>query len=363
MPVTKKSQRSGSRDAKSSRARGSSLAHPWWLDLSTNELLDVRVCDLGLQIPGSALEERVAQLHEELDRAGLRFKPHVWLSTDWMTPDGVPGFAVPFYLAHPRLMRLEHSKMLEVEGGTRPWCMKLLRHEAGHAVDNAFRLHWTRQWRETFGKFSIPYTSDYAPDPESRDFVHHLGFWYSQSHPAEDYAESFAEWLRPGRRWRTRYRGWPVLSKLEALDEMMQKIAGQKPKVTSRARPESMGTLRFTLRTYYEQKQRHYADAQPEVVDAHLFRLFARPEEVDRRQPSAARFLRKIQTELRNRVAHVTQQPKYLVDQALTVVIVRCRELDLRTPNSAADSKIDATVLLTMMTMRFVHAERVRYRR
>jgi len=33
----------------------------------------------------------------------LRLRPHVWLSTEWFSPDGVPGIALPFYLAHPRL--------------------------------------------------------------------------------------------------------------------------------------------------------------------------------------------------------------------------------------------------------------------
>jgi len=51
----------------------------------------------------------------------------VWLSNEWFTPDGVPGIAVPFYLAHPRLAKLELDQMLEVEGGTPDWCMRILR--------------------------------------------------------------------------------------------------------------------------------------------------------------------------------------------------------------------------------------------
>ncbi len=68
------------------------------------------------------------------------FEPHFWLSAEWFSPDGVPGVAIPFYLAHPRLEKLERAQMLEVEGGTPDWCMKILRHEAGHAIDNAYRL-------------------------------------------------------------------------------------------------------------------------------------------------------------------------------------------------------------------------------
>jgi len=87
------------------------------------------------------LERPVRQLYRELNSRGITFRPHVWLSDEWFTPDGVPGIAVPFYLAHPRLRELERSQMLEVEGGTHDWCMRILRHECGHALDNAYRLH------------------------------------------------------------------------------------------------------------------------------------------------------------------------------------------------------------------------------
>ena len=330
--------------------------------MSHNELLDVRLCDLELTLQGTTLQSRINRLHEELRRAGLRFRPHVWLSTDWFTPDGVSGFAVPFYLAHRKLVRLEHTRMLEVEGGTHAWCMKLLRHETGHALDNAYRLHWKKKWRETFGRFSDDYRDEYFPDPESRKFVHHLGYWYSQSHPAEDYAESFAVWLQPGGRWRTSYKDWPVLRKLNSLDDMIRDLAGQKQVVTSRACPDSLPRLKTTLGEYYASKQKNYADATPEVVDSYLFRLFSDEPSAIRRE-HAASFLRRFQTELRNRVAYTTRQPKYLVEQALDVLIVRCRELGLRITRSTQESRIDATILITIMTMRFVHGKALRYQR
>ena len=81
--------------------------------LTDGQLLDLRLCELRLRIKGTPLEHRVTRLHEELGARGLRFKPHVWLSEEWFTPDGVPGFAVPFYLAHPRLSKLERSQVLD----------------------------------------------------------------------------------------------------------------------------------------------------------------------------------------------------------------------------------------------------------
>ena len=83
------------------------------------------------------------------DARQLLFRPHVWLSNEWFTPDGVPGIAVPFYLAHPRLAKLELDQMLEVEGGTPDWCMRILRHEAGHALENAYRLRRLRRRQQS----------------------------------------------------------------------------------------------------------------------------------------------------------------------------------------------------------------------
>lgn len=160
--------------------------------LSDDELLDMRMCDLGVTIEGTQLEERIDQLHAELGARGIRCRPHCWLSDDWFSPDGVPGFAIPFYLAHRRLARLERKQLLEVEGGTKQWCMKIMRHEAGHAIDNAYRLRRTRGYRETFGKVSQAYPEYYQPKPYSRSYVLHLDMWYAQAHPVEDFAETFA---------------------------------------------------------------------------------------------------------------------------------------------------------------------------
>ena len=104
-----------------------------WADLPDNELLKLRICDLHVRIEGSELEERVQQLHSELEARGLPARPTCYLGDEWFSPEGSPVIAIPFYLAHPRLKQLELHQMLEVEGGTHEWCMQILRHECGHA--------------------------------------------------------------------------------------------------------------------------------------------------------------------------------------------------------------------------------------
>ncbi len=329
-----------------------------WEKLPTRALLDVRLCDLRLDLETSPLAPRVEALHAELARAGLRFRPRIWLSTDWFSPDGVPGFAIPFYLAHPRLARLERSQMLQVEGGNQGWCMKLLRHETGHALDHAYRLHRRKRWRELFGRAGRPYHTTYVPEPSSTEFVQNLYNFYAQSHPVEDFAETFAVWLRPGRRWKRRYAGTPALEKLCYVDGLMAEIAGRAAPVRSRERTDAISKLRMTLREYYERKKAHYGEEDWSLYDRDLLRLFS-DEPGDGRRLSAAAFLRERRGELRSIVSQWTGQHRFVVDDVLKGMIHRCRELRLRLAYSEQETGEGAAVLLTLHTTRI---QRMRHR-
>src|ERR1051325_4926208 len=140
-----------------------------WTRMSDDELLGLRFCDLKLKIERSPVARRVRRLYRELDKRQISFRPHVWLSEEWFSPDGVPGIAVPFYLAHPRLERLERRIMRGAEGGNARTLMRILRHEAGHALDNAYRLRRRKCWRDVFGPASLPYPHRYRARPGSRD--------------------------------------------------------------------------------------------------------------------------------------------------------------------------------------------------
>ena len=69
-------------------------------------------------------------------------------------PVGIPAIFVPFFLVHDRLRALERTMMLEVEGGTPEWFMKLIRHEAAHAYSYAYQLPRKKKWQQTFGQTS-----------------------------------------------------------------------------------------------------------------------------------------------------------------------------------------------------------------
>jgi hypothetical protein len=330
-----------------------------WAELSDEALLDVRFSELGLSITGSWLEPRVEELYEELGARGLTFRPHVWLSSEFFTPDGVPGIALPFYLAHPRLMRLERAQILEVEGGTPEWCLQILRHEAGHAIDNAYALRRRQRRLALFGSPRTPYPDVYVPKPYSKRFVMHLASWYAQSHPDEDFAETFAVWLTPGSDWLDRYAEWPALRKLEYMDDLMQTLVGHPARVTTRRTVEPLSQLRTTLRRHYEKKRAHYGVDDSANYDRDLKRLFSNAPEYAGNQ-SASRFLHRHRRDLRRLVAEWTGVYQYTIDRVIEDMIARTDELRLRLRFPEDRTKLDFTIVLTVETMNHLHSGRHR---
>lgn len=331
---------------------------PAWATLVDEQLLDVRLCDLDLRIDGTELQLRIATVNAELQARGL-VVPHYWVAEEWFSPDGVPGVAVPFYLLHPRLAKLELSQMLEVEGGDEAACLKILRHEAGHAIDNAYQLRRRRARRELFGLPSTPYPEYYTPKPYSKSFVQHLDHWYAQSHPDEDFAETFATWLTPETDWRTRYVGWPADRKLQYMDRLMTSLAHTPPKVTETRIVEPLAEIETTLREHYAAKREHYGLDSPDFYDADLLNLFS-DDPRHASNPSAARFLRRIRRDVRSTVASFTDSYQYTIDRLIDKIIRRCRELGLRLAEDEETTRVDFMVFLTVQTMNYLHSGRHR---
>ena len=317
------------------------------------------MCDLGLQIEGTALEERVQALYANLEAQGLRFLPHVWLSDEWFCPDRVPGIAIPFYLAHSRLMRLERSQMLEVEGGTPEWCLQILRHEAGHAIENAFDLRRRKQRIQVFGNTKEPYPDHYTPRPYSRRFVVHLDAWYAQSHPDEDFAETFAVWVDPETDWRKEYRGWPALRKLAYVDRVMTDLRRRRPVVRTKRTVTPLSSLKLTLRQHYDARRAHYGVVHPSFHDAGLLRLFGVPRAGVRSVP-AQQVIQDLAEDARRTVARWTGAYQYVIQTVVDAMTARCRHLGLRSTLPRARARLQFTALLTVATMKHLHGGRHR---
>ena len=329
-----------------------------WPDTPDEQLLDTRMADLPLRIEGT-LAERISLLREELSSRGLRLPIHFYLSDEWFTPDGATAIAIPFYLAHPRLEKLEEAQMFEVEGGEHEWGMRILRHEAGHAIDNAFRLRLRRQRREVFGSPSQPYPEFYTPKPYSKRFVLHLEEYYAQSHPDEDFAETFAVWLTPHARWRRRYTGWPALRKLEYVDQLMHELDGRPAPVRSRRIVDPLHGIRKTLREHYREKRSRYGVENPREYDAAL-RLVFSTRQAYANYASAAGFLRGARSQLRRKLAVLTGEHLYTIDLVLDDMIERAGELRLRLTRSPEQTMADFGIVLTTQLLRFVRSGRHR---
>jgi len=329
-----------------------------WERLTDSQLLDLRLSDLGVTIEGTWIEECLEDLYAELAHREIRFRPHAWLSNDWFVPDVVPGIAIPFFLAHPRLMRLERKQMLDVEGGTRREMMKILRHEAGHALDNAFGLLRARGRRELFGDPDKRYPQYYRPNPASRRYVQHLRLSYAQSHPLEDFAETFAVVLGSSSAvWRKRYAGWPALRKLEYVEHLLGRLRKKAPVYRDRSRPDSLPTLRTTLRQYYAEKRQQYQVSYPDIYDRDLKRIFS-DDPRHARHELASRFLRRNRAEIRRLVSNWTGEYQFTLDQVFEDIIGRSRELKLRTVGTERSLKMEFAVLLTVKTMDFHYSRR-----
>ena len=323
--------------------------------MSDEQLLSLRFCDLKLKIERSPVAKRVRRLYRELDKRQIGFRPHVWLSEEWFSPDGVPGIAVPFYLAHPRLERLERRMMRNVEGGSAESAMRILRHEAGHAIDTAYRLRRRKRWREIFGPASLPYPDTYRARPGSRRYVQHLGEWYAQAHPCEDFAETFAVWLKPNSSWRRTYAQWPAFHKLEFVDELLEDVRGTRAPVRNREIVEPLRENTHTLADHYRRKLRRYSMYRRTVTDHLLERVFT--AERLRRAPRASTFLRAHSLHLVNATMRELHAERYSVEQILRIIVERAEKLGLWVRGSRRDALRHARWMLVYLTRLYAQGE------
>ena len=322
---------------------------PW--DSERQALLARRISDMGLTIRGSLVERMVEQLYDELAARGLSFRPPVYLSDQWGCPDGTPLIGVPFYLADPRLSRIEEEVSVEVEGEGD--VMRYLRHEAGHAFNYAYRLYDRADWRKTFGSYSRPYRERYRVNPFSRDYVRHILGWYAQKHPDEDFAETFAVWLTPDLNWREQYASWPALAKLEYVDRVMREVGDAPPEVPPLT-PDDLPVeaMTYTVADHY----REYAEQLPIDDDSHfdgdLRTLFATAAEAPQGE-AAWTFLRRHRREIVGRIAYWTGESATAVSGFVDFLARRLETLGLRVRGLEASTLIELTAFGTAVMMNY----------
>lgn len=324
---------------------------PEWVNLSDEELLQKKIRSLGLRL--DELQPLVQELYKELSAKGLTFQPPCHVGDEWFVPIGIPAIFIPFFLVHERLRKLERKMVLEVEGETPDWFMRLMRHEAAHAYSYAFQLYKKKKWQQTFGLASTEETGFYRPRPYSRSYVVHLDDWYAQSHPDEDFAETFAVWLTPSLDWRTRYKGWKALQKLEYVDSLMRSLAGKPPIHQPQYRVTEYDCLNVKLKTHYVHKRKLYEDTYPDFYDADLRQLFPAGPEVEGRLRASV-LLRQRRGQIMESVAQWTNERKYRVHKLLNRLIKRCHQLDLYVKPDDAQLNLQVSAYVTTLVMNYL---------
>jgi hypothetical protein len=319
-----------------------------WNDERT-ALLGRRISELGLGIRGTRVERLVEQLYAEMAEKGLAFRPPVYLSDQWGCPDETPLIGVPFYLADPRLERIESEMSGSVEDDDE--AMRYMRHEAGHAVNYAFALYRRPEWRGIFGAFSKPYRERYRTDPFSRDYVRHILGWYAQKHPDEDFAETFAVWMTPGLDWRSDYAGWPALAKLEYVDRVMSDLAPQAPVIppptTDDLPVEAMHT---TVAEYYAESDDRVPIADERQFDRDLRAIFALHAAAPAAEGADA-FILRHDREIVSRISYWTSEPPSVVRSLVDHLARRAGVLQLKAGGLEASTLIELTAFGTAVVM------------
>jgi hypothetical protein len=321
-------------------------------------LLGRRISDLELRVQGSPVERLVERLYAELAERGLVFRPPVYLTDEWGCPEGVAAIGVPFFLADRRLERLERERAVVLEEEDDP--MKIMRHEAGHAFNYAYRLHARPEWRRLFGPYSRPYRERFRVDPFSRDHVRHILGWYAQKHPDEDFAETFAVWLTPGLDWRARYEGWPALRKLEYVDRVMAEVGVVEvavPRIQEEHLP--VEAMNATLADYYAGWE-ELPLGDPSHFDGDLRTLFPTATGTgDASGATAAAFLRRHRRELVRRISYWTGETTYVVRQFVDHLVERAEALGLAQGGAGEEALIEVTAFSTAVIMNYRYTDRL----
>ena len=336
------------------------------IDLATipeEELLGLRLSELPLRIEGTWLEPRIAQLCDELAARNIVFRPRCYLADEWLTPENEPVIGIPFYLAHPRLIELQRKMMLEAEGDTDDWCMKLLRHECGHALTYAYDLNRRRSWQRVFGHPSEPYEETYRFQPYSKSFVRHLDYYYAQYHPDEDFVETFAVWLTPGLDWRTKYAGWKALDKLLFVDKLMTDVAGKPPLRATGRQLWKVAGIRSTLRRYYQKRRETEAEDFPQFHDDNLRRMFSEGKPKGETRRPIAKLLQAYRKALLIAVSNWTGERRFMVNKVYNAILQRSRALRLVSDEADTLALLKIATYLTTLMMNYRYTTRLRGKR
>lgn len=291
------------------------------------EILSKPIREMGLKLEGSPIERFVQQFYRELERKGLKkFRPQCYLSDEWGCPSEEPVIGIPFYLADPKLQRLERE-MNDLEDSRQ--IMMYMRHEAGHAFNYAYQLFKTPEWRELFGPFRRPYRDFYRPVAFSRQYVRHMEGWYAQKHPDEDFAETFAVWMTPRAQWRKRYKGWGAMKKLLYMERIGKKFSNVEPLVAHGTADITVEQMYVTVADFYDKAAVQQLSPGDLTLDTDLMDIFNASRRRKKGVRPAIDFLRENRKTITDKVTYWTGVQRPLLKKLMEAIESRVAELKL----------------------------------
>jgi len=325
-----------------------------------SNLFAAPIRDLKLSIDQTPLAPIIEEFLAELRAKGItRLVPRFHLSTEWGVPFGTIVIGIPFYLARPELTELHGEEIGHIEGLSRDDILRYLRHEMGHVVNYAYKLFDEEAWVKLFGSITQPYLEDYRPQPFSRRYVRHLPGWYAQKHPDEDWAETFAVWMTPGKNWRGEYAQLPTaLAKLEYCEQTMARLNAQPPVVTATDLDEDVGELSYSLREFY---QNIPAENEPAAgLDGDLRAIFddlaIAPDPAAEETRPAGALIRRLERPLMADVFRWTGHFPEKTRSLMRHLAQRADDLQQVYPVSAeTEAIVGVTILVTSLAMNHVH--------
>ncbi len=317
------------------------------------EILSKPIQQLGLKLEGSPLERFVQQLYKELDAKGLKkFRPRCYLTDEWGCPNMEPVIGIPFYLADPKLQRLE-LEMNDLEDSRQ--VMMYLRHEAGHAFNYAYELYKTPEWRDLFGPFRRPYRDNYKPVPFSRQYVRHMEGWYAQKHPDDDFAETFAVWLTPRSNWRKRYEGWGAMRKLQYMERIARKFRDAEPLRPQGETDITVDEMEATVGEFYEKALNQELTPGDLPLDADLADIFNVSKRRRKDVRPAADLLKENRKLLVDKVNYWTGAQRPLIRKLVEAIEQKTAQLGLRADTKHERAYLtEITVYATTLAMNYI---------
>ncbi len=179
------------------------------------KLLEIRLCDLKLELEHSLFQPVIAELECELERAGIALRPRHYLSTGYGCNIRSVDVGLLFTDGFPVLRKIARARGLRTRAPAQ--LLRTLRHEAGHAFCYANRLFATPAFRVLFGvkgRFYETYPGRWHPSAADRARVARgeIIQVYAARHADEDFATIFQAWLEAPATCLDRYRRRPRLA-------------------------------------------------------------------------------------------------------------------------------------------------------